>query len=96
MKLAKILKKLVKDKPTMENRFGVTRIAVFGSWTRGDQGPDSDVDILVEVGTRKGLFEFIDLQQHLEKLLGIRVDLATPDMLHPSMRKQVLAEAVYA
>lgn len=94
MKAAKILKKLARDLPTLEKRFGVARIAVFGSFARGNAGPDSDIDILVEIDEAAGLFEFIDLQQHLETLLGRRVDLATPDMLHPSMKDAILAEAI--
>ena len=96
MKIAKVLKVLAKDKPTLERKFGVVRIAVFGSFARGQQRPDSDIDILVEIAPGLGLFEFIELQEHLEILLGRPVDLATPEMLHPSMKKQILSEAIDA
>ena len=93
LKVAKVLKKLRKDLPKLEQLFGVKRIAVFGSFARGEERPDSDIDILVKVDLGMGLFEFIELQQHLEDLLGRRVDLATEEMLHPSMKDTVLAEA---
>jgi predicted nucleotidyltransferase len=76
--------------------FGVTSISVFGSVARGEAGPDSDVDILVEFGVPVGLFKFVRFQRYLESLLGRRVDLATPGALREQMREQVLREAVHA
>lgn len=93
LKVAKVLKKIAKDRANLERLFGVRKIAVFGSFARGEQRPDSDIDILVEVDLEMGLFEFIELQQHLEDLLERRVDLATEEMLHPSMKEKVLSEA---
>ncbi len=75
---------------------GVASLAVFGSVAREEAGTQSDVDILVEFDQPVGLFEFVRLQQHLEMLLGRRVDLVTPDALRPTMRERILSEAVYA
>src|SRR3989304_3084349 len=76
--------------------FGVTSIAVFGSVARGEAGPDSDVDILVEFGVPVGLLKFVRFQRYLESLLGRRVDLATLGALREQMREQALREAVHA
>ncbi len=76
--------------------FGVTSLSVFGSVARGEAGPGSDVDLLVEFGVPVGLFQFVRLKNYLEKLLGRRVDLATIEALRESMRDQVLREAVRA
>jgi predicted nucleotidyltransferase len=75
---------------------GVSRLAIFGSLARGQEKPDSDVDILVEFDRPIGLFEFVSVQRYLERLIGRSVDLAMPDSLRPEMREAILAEAVYA
>ena len=69
-------------------RYGVVRLEAFGSFTRGDAGPDSDLDILVTFGpdVRLGL-EFVALQQELERLFGRPVDLLTRRSVERSPNK---------
>ncbi len=55
---------------------------------------NSDVDILVEFSRPVGLFQFIELQQRLEALLGSKVDLGTPRSLRPRIKERVLQEAI--
>jgi uncharacterized protein len=75
---------------------GVTRLALFGSAARGDLGPKSDIDLLIEVdaGRPFGLFAFLDLKNDLAGLLGRPVDLAFPDAMRPRLREAVLRDAV--
>jgi predicted nucleotidyltransferase len=75
---------------------GVRRLALFGSMARGDIGPKSDVDLLIEVdaASRFGLFAFLDLKNDLAGLLGRPVDLAFPDAMRPRLRAAVLRDAV--
>ena len=73
---------------------GVKRLGLFGSFARGGQAVESDVDLLVEFEHSVGLFEFIGLQQYLESLLGCRVDLGTPRSLKPHVKDRVLREAI--
>jgi uncharacterized protein len=75
---------------------GVTRLAIFGSTARGDVGPESDVDLLIEVDpeSRFGLFAFLDLKNDLAGLLGRPVDLAFPDAMGPRLREVVLRDIV--
>lgn len=75
---------------------GVRSLALFGSCARGEAGPNSDVDLLVEFAVPVGLFHFSRLQRRLVTLLGRPVDLVTPDALRPAMRDQILRESVYA
>ena len=75
-------------------RLGVRSLAVFGSVARDEARPGSDVDILVELRRPMGLFGFLAIQEHLEQLLGCKVDLGTPDSLRPTIRERVLSEAV--
>lgn len=75
--------------------FGVSRLALFGSVARGEDRPDSDIDILVEFSVPIGLFEFVRVQRYLEGLLGRAIDLATPDAIRMEMRECILKEAAY-
>ncbi len=77
------------------SRHGVARLSLFGSAARGQLGPDSDVDLLIEFvrGRRVGL-RFITVQNELEALLGRKVDLNTRAFLSPHFRDRVEAEAV--
>jgi predicted nucleotidyltransferase len=75
---------------------GLTRLALFGSTARGDLGPQSDVDLLIEVDHASlfGLFAFLDLKNDLSSLLGRPVDLAFADAMRPRLRDAVLRDAV--
>jgi hypothetical protein len=73
---------------------GIRRLAVFGSVARGDAGPTSDVDLLVEFEPgRKGLVPFLDLADLLEAAIGRSVDLVTLQSLSPHMGPGILSEA---
>jgi predicted nucleotidyltransferase len=73
---------------------GVRTLSIFGSVARDEAGPDSDVDIIVEVNRPFGYFELFDLEQYLAQLLGRRVDLFTPNSVHPLIRTIVIEQAV--
>ena len=75
---------------------GLTRLALFGSTARGDLGPQSEVDLLIEVDHASpfGLFAFLDLKNDLSGLLGRPVDLAFADAMRPRLRDAVLRDAV--
>ena len=69
-------------------------VAVFGSVARGDERPDSDIDFLVELDPGTRPFEILVIGAKLEDALGVPVDVGTPDSLRPSLRREVLAEAI--
>jgi predicted nucleotidyltransferase len=73
---------------------GARNVRVFGSLARGEAGPDSDVDILVELGSDRSLLDIVAIKQDLEDLLGRRVDVVTRAAISPYIREQVLGEAV--
>jgi len=89
-----ILKVLAKDKPELQRRFKVSRMALFGSYARGDQQADSDVDILVEVDPSIGL-EFVTLADRIEKLLGMSVDLVSSRAVNSKAMKYIEPELIY-
>ena len=74
---------LLKDaKPDLARRFSVRRLAVFGSYARGDQREDSDVDVLVEVDPSIGL-KFTDLAEEIEAMLGVRTEVVSSRAIKP-------------
>lgn len=96
MTLEEALQTLRAAKPLLD-RYGVARIGVFGSVARGEAGPDSDVDVLVEFDpTRVPGWEFFGLSDDLAAVLKRPVDVVTAKSLKRLMRDQVLNEVVYA
>jgi predicted nucleotidyltransferase len=74
-------------------RHGVGRASAFGSVARGEAGPSSDLDLLIDPGERRlSLFALQDLQDDLERALGRRVDLVFFDCLKPRLKERILAE----
>ena len=76
----------------MRKRFKVKTIGVFGSYVRGEQNRQSDVDLLVEFEEPVGLFEFMDLEMYLTDLLGVKVDLVSKKALKPHIGERILKE----
>lgn len=73
---------------------GVERLALFGSVLRGEAGPDSDVDLLVQFAPGAKTFDrLLDLSDLLEERLGRRVELVTMEALSPFLGPRILAEA---
>ena len=89
-----ILDKLQAHKHTLVERFGVTGLALFGSYARDQATDGSDVDILVEFGTRATSRTYFGVQFYIEDLLGRRVDLVTDKALRSELRPYVQREAV--
>ena len=93
--LRDVQKVLQAHKEELSKKYGVKRIGVFGSYSRGEQREDSDVDILVEFERPVGFIEFIRLQEYLESLLGVKVDLVTKGALKRRIKERVLHEVKY-
>jgi len=72
---------------------GVKRLGLFGSFVRGQQHPDSDIDLLVEFEPGKKTFDhFMELSFYLEELLGRKIELVTTESLSPYMAPHILNE----
>lgn len=75
---------------------GVTNVRVYGSVARGEAGPGSDLDLLVELSSGYTLFDLVAFERELGEALGLKVQVLTEGALHPVFRHRVLAEAVPA
>ncbi|MDP6154757.1 MAG: nucleotidyltransferase family protein [Candidatus Thermoplasmatota archaeon] len=72
--------------------FGVKRIALFGSFVRGDLSEGSDVDILVEFSERKSLLDIVRIERELSEFIGIKADLLTEKSISPYMLDRIRSE----
>ncbi|HEV7240995.1 MAG TPA: nucleotidyltransferase family protein [Thermoanaerobaculia bacterium] len=90
----RILEILRGSREEFHRDFGVESMALFGSAARGDAGPSSDIDILVDVLCPISLFGLVALQLRLQELLNApRVDVVLRDSIFPRLRERILAEA---
>ena len=97
MKKLDILERLREHEGGLRQR-GVSHAAVFGSSARGDQRPDSDIDIMVEIAADApiGVFEYVGIVNYIEDLFPIPVDVVDRAGLKPFVRPNVERDAVYA
>ena len=90
-----IMSTLRRERQRLNGRYPIRRLALFGSWARGDAQPESDVDVLVEVDSSIGL-RFVDLADELERAVGRRVDLVSRRAIAPAMWAQIEPELIDA
>ena len=84
---------LRKHLPELRERYSVKTLGVFGSYVRGEQRKRSDLDVLVELGDDTlSLLKFIELENYLSDLTGVKVDLVEKSELKPHIGKHILAE----
>jgi len=92
--ISEIKELLQKNKINLMMRYNLRSIALFGSITRNEATEKSDIDILVEFEKRIGL-EFVLLADELEELLGVKIDLVTPNALKPKMFEHIKQDLQY-
>ena len=73
---------------------GATDVRLFGSVARGDDGPDSDIDLLVDIAPDIGLFALGRMRSEAERILGSSVDIVPANSLKPDVAERALAEAI--
>lgn len=93
-KLVEIKKLLSVHQQQIKDAYGVRRIGIFGSVARNEAAELSDIDILVEFEKPIGL-DFVLLGDELEEILGVRVDIVTPNALSPQMLAYIKQDLVY-
>ena len=89
---AQVMNKLRERLPGLQTRYGITSLGLFGSVARDEEGPHSDVDLLVGFLGDPTFARYMGLQEELEALLERKVDLVTTTGLKPRIRDRVLAE----
>ncbi|MFH0919193.1 MAG: nucleotidyltransferase family protein [Fibrobacterota bacterium] len=92
--VTEIRTKLVKLKEEMHHVFGVSRIEIFGSYVRGEQRENSDVDVLVEFDRDVSFLDVAGLQVFLSEQLGIKVDVVLKRSVRWELKEAIFSEAV--
>lgn len=92
--IQEIKETLEKHREELKEKYKVREIGIFGSCVRGEQKEASDVDILVEFGGTIGFFKFLELEEYLEGLLGVKVDLVSKKALKPRIGRHILKEVI--
>jgi len=72
---------------------GATKVAIFGSYARGEERPESDIDVLVEFSETKGLLTMVRIERELSEFLGVKVDLLTEESISPYLIEGIKKEA---
>ena len=73
---------------------GMNNIRIFGSFMRGEERPDSDVDLLVEIEEDRTLFDLIRFKHSVEDLLGRKVDVVSDRAVHDMLKEEIIDKAV--
>jgi uncharacterized protein len=92
--MATAIASLVERALPILRRYGVQRAGVFGSYARGQAGPQSDLDLLVELPPGSSLLDLVGLEQALTDELGVKVEATTYRALHPLLRDRVLEDEI--
>ena len=92
--LEEIKEILKKHRDEIKRGFKAEIIGVFGSYVRGEEKPESDVDILVRFMEGATLFDLVGLAEFLEERIGIKVDVVSERALRPELKEQILKEVV--
>jgi predicted nucleotidyltransferase len=91
-----IILRLIEENKGKVSKFGVKRLGLFGSYARGDQDENSDIDILVEFSLGKKNFDnFINLAFFLEEIFQKKVELVTTESLSPYLKPYIMKEVEY-
>lgn len=89
-----LMARLREVKGELHDRYGVKKIALFGSYVHGENRPTSDLDLLVEFECVPGLLKFLELEDYLSRLLEVRVDLVRKASVREELKAEILKEAV--
>ena len=90
-----IKKTLSEQKPILLKKYKVNRLGVFGSYVRGDQHQDSDLDVLIDYEDAPSLITLIELEYYLSEIVGVKVDLVTTKGIKPQLKDYIVKEVVY-
>ncbi len=84
-----------KNMDELRQKYNVSKMGIFGSFSREEANDNSDIDVLVEFSKPIDIFEFLSLKEHLEFVLGRRIDLVTEKALRPQLKENILREVKY-
>ena len=91
-----VLDYLSMNKDYIKNKYGITKIGLLGSYARGEENEQSDIDIVIEIDkSRKNIHTFFAFKRELEEALGRKIDLGLESSIKPIVREVIQKEIVY-
>ena len=93
--LNEIKQSLSIQKTMLLTKYKVNRLGIFGSYVRGEQQQDSDLDVLIDYEEPPSLITLIELEYYLSEVIGVKVDLVTNNGIKPQLKDYILKEVVY-
>ena len=93
--LTQIKQHLAQQKPHLIAKYNIKQLGLFGSWVRGEQREDSDVDILIDFNEYPSLLVIVGIQEELSDYLGLKVDLVMRSGLKRRIGQRILQEVIY-
>ena len=96
MKTSEEIERILKENiDNLKKDYNLISMGIFGSFIKGTQNQESDLDILVDFEKPVGLIKFIRLENDLSRILGVKVDLVMKKALKPNIGKRILEEIQY-
>lgn len=95
IQLKKIIDILNYHKTEIFENYNLKELGIFGSMARGENNDDSDIDMIVEYNSTPDLLKYIELENHIEHLLKIKVELVIKKTIRPELKKEILREVIY-
>ncbi|MBW4630658.1 MAG: nucleotidyltransferase family protein [Iphinoe sp. HA4291-MV1] len=96
MKTLEEIKQILRQsKPLLQEHYQITQLGIFGSYARGEQTEESDVDVLIDYDRAPTLFKLVELRDYLSSAISMKVDIVTQNGLKSRIRERVLSEVVY-
>ncbi len=92
---SELTERLKGAKRYLSERYMISRLGVFGSYARGENSPESDIDIIIEFSKTPDLFEFFEIEEYLENVLHKKIDLVREAALKTQIKNRVLSEVIY-
>lgn len=92
--LSELRTQLQQQLPALAEQYQVKSLGLFGSYVRSEQHADGDLDVLVVFHEAPSLLKFVELENHLSDVLGVKVDLVMKDALKPRIGRRILEEVV--
>jgi hypothetical protein len=91
-----IIDKIKEKKDFLATNYAISEIGLFGSVARGEDNKKSDIDLMISFENKKkvSLFDLIHIKHYFEDLLGKKIDLVHKPMIRPSLKKQIIKEAI--
>jgi len=95
MRKIDVIKKIISEhRKELESKYNVKEIGIFGSYVRAQNSKNSDLDVLVEFSKPIGMFKFLELEEYIQNITGIKIDLVSKKALKPRIGQNILKELI--